>query len=170
VSSCLTPRHGRARHGHLANTPAPDAEALQVVYDPQKVSYGTLLEFFYRMHDPTTENRQGPDAGTQYRSAIFYHNDEQRKAASDITDRVNKQWWKGEVTTEVLPAGHWWDAEAYHQLYLDNSEFGASSLPWRFGHANPCRPVRLRVPVAFPEELPAAGRVGRGNGWGERGG
>jgi peptide-methionine (S)-S-oxide reductase len=110
----------------LANTPAPDAEALQVVYDPEKVSYGTLLEFFYRMHDPTTENRQGPDMGTQYRSAIFYHNDEQRKAASDITDKVNKQWWKGGVTTEVLPAGHWWDAEAYHQLYLDNSELEAS--------------------------------------------
>jgi peptide-methionine (S)-S-oxide reductase len=75
------------------------------------------------MHDPTTENRQGPDMGTQYRSAIFYHNDEQRKAATDITDKVNKQWWKGGVTTEVLPAGRWWDAEAYHQLYLDNSEF-----------------------------------------------
>lgn len=100
-----------------------DAEALQVVYDPDKVSYRTLLEFFYKMHDPTTENRQGPDVGTQYRSAIFYHDAEQEKIAKDVTDKVNKQWWKGSVTTEVLPAGKWWDAEAYHQLYLENSEF-----------------------------------------------
>lgn len=97
----------------------PDAEALQVVYDPQKIEYRSLLEFFYKMHDPTTENRQGPDVGTQYRSAIFYHDDEQEKIAKDVTKKVNEQWWKGGVSTEVLPAGQWWDAEAYHQKYLD---------------------------------------------------
>ncbi|KAJ4985632.1 peptide methionine sulfoxide reductase [Stagonosporopsis vannaccii] len=95
------------------------AEALQVVYDPTKIEYRSLLEFFYKMHDPTTENRQGPDVGTQYRSAIFYHDDEQEKIAKEITKKVNEQWWKGGVTTEVLPAGQWWDAEAYHQKYLD---------------------------------------------------
>jgi peptide-methionine (S)-S-oxide reductase len=91
------------------------AEALQVVYDPEKVSYRTLLEFFY------------PDYGSQYRSAIFYHTPEQEKIAKDITDKVNKQWWKGKVTTEVVPAGEWYDAETYHQLYLDKSMFTSSN-------------------------------------------
>jgi peptide-methionine (S)-S-oxide reductase len=99
-----------------------DAEALQVLYDPEQVSYRTLLEYFYKMHDPTTENMQGPDRGTQYRSAIFYHDAEQEKIAKDVTDKVNKQWWKGKVTTQVLPAGEWYDAETYHQRYLDMSE------------------------------------------------
>jgi peptide-methionine (S)-S-oxide reductase len=101
-----------------------DAEALQVVYDPEKIQYRTLLEFFYKMHDPTTANRQGPDVGSQYRSAIFYHDAEQEKIARDVTEKVNKQWWKGGVATEVLPAGQWWDAEQYHQLYLDNNPGG----------------------------------------------
>jgi peptide-methionine (S)-S-oxide reductase len=101
-----------------------DAEALQVVYDPEKVSYRTLLEFFYKMHDPTTANSQGPDIGSQYRSAIFFHSPEQEKEAKDITDKVNKEWWKGKVVTEVLPAGEWWDAEVYHQLYLDKNPSG----------------------------------------------
>jgi methionine-S-sulfoxide reductase len=101
---------------------APDAEALQVVFDPEKVTYRTLLEYFYKMHDPTTANRQGPDVGSQYRSGIFYHDAEQEKIAKDVTAKVNKQWWKGAVATEVLPAGQWWDAESYHQLYLKNSK------------------------------------------------
>ncbi|ORY06370.1 peptide methionine sulfoxide reductase MsrA [Clohesyomyces aquaticus] len=100
------------------------AEALQVIYDPEKVSYRQLLEFFYKMHDPTTANRQGPDVGSQYRSAIFYHNEEQEKIARDVTDKVNKEWWKGSVATEILPAGEWWDAETYHQLYLDKNPGG----------------------------------------------
>lgn len=79
---------------------------------------------FYRMHDPTTDNRQGPDVGTQYRSAIFYHNAEQEKEARDVTERVIKQWWTGGVATQILPAGQWWDAEEYHQLYLDNNPGG----------------------------------------------
>ncbi|KNG44052.1 peptide methionine sulfoxide reductase [Stemphylium lycopersici] len=100
------------------------AEALQVVYDPNQVTYRSLLEFFYKMHDPTTANRQGPDVGSQYRSAIFYHDAEQEKIARDVTDKVNKQWWKGAVATEILPAGKWWDAEEYHQLYLDHNPGG----------------------------------------------
>lgn len=100
------------------------AEALQVVYDPEKLTYRTLIEFLYKMHDPTTANRQGPDVGSQYRSGIFYHNAEQEKEAREITEKVNKQWWKGGVVTEILPAGQWWDAEAYHQLYLDKNPSG----------------------------------------------
>jgi peptide-methionine (S)-S-oxide reductase len=101
-----------------------DAEAAQIVFDPEKVSYKQLLEFFYRMHDPTTANRQGPDTGSQYRSAIFFHNEEQEKVAKEVTELVNKNWWAGKVVTEVLPAGQWWDAEKYHQLYLDKNPGG----------------------------------------------
>jgi peptide-methionine (S)-S-oxide reductase len=96
------------------------AEALQIVYDPAKVSYQQLLEFFYKMHDPTTLNRQGGDRGTQYRSGIFFHDKEQEKIARDVTEKVQEQWWKsGKITTQILPAGEWWDAETYHQRYLD---------------------------------------------------
>ncbi|KAJ5208565.1 hypothetical protein N7449_002944 [Penicillium cf. viridicatum] len=100
------------------------AEALRIVFDPSIVTYRQLLEFFYRMHDPTTENRQGPDVGTQYRSAIFTHGDEQHKIAEEITEKVSKEWYKTPLSTKVLPAGQWWDAEEYHQLYLQNNPAG----------------------------------------------
>lgn len=76
------------------------------------------------MHDPTTKDRQGADSGSQYRSGIFYHDAEQEKVAKEVTKKVNEQWWKGGVVTEVLPAGQWWDAEDYHQKYLDNNPSG----------------------------------------------
>jgi len=96
------------------------AEALQMTYDPEKVSYRSILEFFYKMHDPTTKDQQGPDRGSQYRSAVFYNDDSQEKEAREVTKKVGEQWWKsGRVVTEVLPAGQWWDAESYHQKYLD---------------------------------------------------
>ena len=83
-----------------------------MTFDPSVLAYSTLLEFFYKMHDPTTLNRQGADTGTQYRSAIFYHDEEQESLAKSITEKVQTQWWKnGKITTEILPAGEWWDAE-----------------------------------------------------------
>ncbi|GAM88519.1 hypothetical protein ANO11243_065520 [Dothideomycetidae sp. 11243] len=101
------------------------AEALQMTFDPAKVSYTALLEFFYRMHDPTTPDRQGPDAGSQYRSAVFYHDEEQQSTAREVTKKVQEQWWKqAKISTEILPAGQWWDAEEYHQLYLDRNPGG----------------------------------------------
>lgn len=101
------------------------AESLLVVYDPELVSYRQLLEFFFRMHDPTTLNRQGMDMGTQYRSAIFANSDEQLKIAEEIKEKVGKEWYKGKpVTTEVTKAGTWFDAEDYHQLYLENNPGG----------------------------------------------
>ncbi|KAK8198643.1 Peptide methionine sulfoxide reductase [Zalaria obscura] len=101
------------------------AEALQITFNPSKVSYRTLLEFLYKMHDPTTKDRQGPDTGSQYRSAIFYHDAEQEKVAREVTAKVQEQWWKdGKVVTEILPAGQWWDAEKYHQLYLEKNPGG----------------------------------------------
>lgn len=101
-----------------------DAEALQISFDPAQVTYRTLLEYFYKMHDPTTSNRQGPDAGSQYRSGIFYHSPEQESVAREVTKLVNEKWWKGNVVTEILPAGQWWDAEDYHQKYLDKNAGG----------------------------------------------
>lgn len=82
------------------------------------------------MHDPTTQNRQGPDTGTQYRSGIFYHSDEQEQIARQVTQKVQEQWWKeGKIVTEILDARDeskvpWWDAETYHQLYLDKNPGG----------------------------------------------
>lgn len=95
-----------------------DAEALQVTYDPSKITYRQLIEFLYKMHDPTTSNRQGPDSGSQYRSGIFYHNAEQEKIAKEVTKQANEKWWKNKIVTEILPAGEWYDAEDYHQKYL----------------------------------------------------
>ncbi|GKT96967.1 peptide methionine sulfoxide reductase [Colletotrichum tofieldiae] len=100
------------------------AEALQVVFQPGDVSYRQLLEFFYRMHDPTTANKQGPDTGPQYRSAIFFHDEDQERVAKDVTRLANEQWYKGKIVTEVIPAGQWWDAEQYHQLYLNKNPSG----------------------------------------------
>ncbi|KAJ5601904.1 methionine sulfoxide reductase A [Penicillium lagena] len=100
------------------------AEALQVTYDPSLVSYRQLLEFFFRMHDPTTMNRQGPDVGTQYRSAIFTHGDEQQKTAEGVAEKVAAQWFKQPLSTQIVPAGPWWDAEEYHQLYLNKNPAG----------------------------------------------
>ena len=102
-----------------------DAESLQMTFDPSILAYTTLLEFFYKMHDPTTLNRQGMDSGTQYRSAIFTYTPEQESQAKEITQKAQEQWWKGkQITTEILPAGQWWDAEDYHQLYLHNNPGG----------------------------------------------
>ncbi|KAL3474222.1 peptide methionine sulfoxide reductase MsrA [Aspergillus californicus] len=100
------------------------AEALKITFNPAVVSYRSLLEFFYRMHDPTTKNRQGPDVGTQYRSAVFTHGDEQQKIAEEVSAKVGKEWYQQAVSTLIVPAGQWWDAEEYHQLYLDKNPSG----------------------------------------------
>ncbi|KAH8680569.1 peptide methionine sulfoxide reductase MsrA [Xylariales sp. PMI_506] len=106
----------------VCSTNTGHAEATLLIYDPTKVSYRELLEFFYRIHDPSTSNQQGPDAGTQYRSGIYTHNEEQERIAREVTAKVNQQWWKDAVGTEIRPAGQWWDAETYHQLYLEKNE------------------------------------------------
>ncbi|KAL6877090.1 peptide methionine sulfoxide reductase MsrA [Trichoderma novae-zelandiae] len=100
------------------------AEAADIIFDPSQVSYRQLLEFFYRMHDPTTLNKQGPDTGPQYRSGIYFHSPEQERVAREVTDKVNSQWWGGRVVTEIVPAGQWWTAEEYHQLYLERNPDG----------------------------------------------
>ncbi|KAL6887710.1 peptide methionine sulfoxide reductase MsrA [Trichoderma longibrachiatum] len=100
------------------------AEAADIIFDPKQVSYRQLLEFFYRMHDPTTLNKQGPDTGPQYRSGIYFHSPEQERVAREVTEKVNSQWWGGKVVTEIVPAGKWWTAEEYHQLYLERNPDG----------------------------------------------
>jgi len=96
------------------------AEAIEIIFDPDKLSYRTLLEFFFQIHDPTTLNRQGNDSGTSYRSAIFYTSDEQKRIATDtIADVDASGIWPGKVVTEVAPAGAFWEAEPEHQDYLE---------------------------------------------------
>jgi peptide-methionine (S)-S-oxide reductase len=95
------------------------AEAVEIVFDPTKLSYRELLELFFQIHDPTTKNRQGNDIGTSYRSAIFYLSEQQRQVAEEtIADVEASKLWPGRVVTEVRPAGPFWEAEPEHQDYL----------------------------------------------------
>ncbi len=95
------------------------AEAVQIVFDPATISYEEILRFFFRLHDPTTRNRQGNDVGTQYRSAIFVHDDRQRAVAERVKAEVDRSGkWKAPVVTEIVSAGPFWKAEEYHQDYL----------------------------------------------------
>lgn len=94
------------------------AEAVEVTYDPEQVSYEELLEVFWRLHDPTQLNRQGPDRGHQYRTAIFTHTPEQEKAAIASRDEAQKGF-KRPIVTEISPASEFWPAEDYHQRYLE---------------------------------------------------
>jgi peptide-methionine (S)-S-oxide reductase len=96
------------------------AEAIEIIFDPAKTSFRTMLEFFFQIHDPTTRNRQGNDLGTSYRSAIFYTSVEQKRIAEDtIADVEASGLWPGKVVTEVAPAGEFWEAEPEHQDYLE---------------------------------------------------
>jgi peptide-methionine (S)-S-oxide reductase len=98
------------------------AEAIEITFDPAKVSYPALVELFFKMHDPTQVNRQGPDVGTQYRSAIFYHSPKQRaaaEAAKTALDKCGK--YKKPVATQILPAGLFYRAEEYHQRYFEKN-------------------------------------------------
>ena len=112
----------RGRTGH--------AEVVQVTFDPAKVGYTQLLEVFWDNHDPTTLNRQGPDIGPQYRSAIFFHTPAQQTAAlaskqrTDASGRIPRK-----IVTEVTPAGPFWKAEDYHQRYLEKRGLAVCHLP-----------------------------------------
>ena len=95
------------------------AEAVQIRFDPSKTTYEALLQFYFRMHDPTTLNRQGNDTGSSYRSAIFFHSEAQRQAAEKVKAAVDASGkWKRPLVTEITAAGPWWRAEDYHQDYL----------------------------------------------------
>src|SRR3954462_864126 len=97
------------------------AEAIEIVFDPDQVSYRDLLEFFFQIHDPSTKNRQGNDIGDSYRSAIFYTSDQQKRVAeATIADVDASGLWPGKVVTEVTAAGPFWEAEPEHQDYLQH--------------------------------------------------
>jgi peptide-methionine (S)-S-oxide reductase len=128
------------------------AEALEILFDPSKVSYRRILEFFFQIHDPTTRNRQGNDAGTSYRSAIFYTTPEQKRVAEDtIADVDASGLWPGKAVTEVAPAGDFWEAEPEHQDYLERYPDGYTC---HFVRPNWTLPVRGKR--ASAEEEPAA--------------
>tara|TARA_B100002049_G_scaffold5624_1_gene3995 strand:- start:490 stop:999 length:510 start_codon:yes stop_codon:yes gene_type:complete len=101
------------------------AEAIEIVFDTDTISFRELLEFFFQIHDPTTVNRQGNDVGRSYRSAIYYTNDAQKAVAEDtIADVDASGIWPGKVVTEVEPAGDFWEAEPEHQDYLEKFPSG----------------------------------------------
>jgi len=112
--------------GHLENPTYKDtctgttghAEAVQIEFDPTQCSYARILDIFYGKHDPTTLNRQGGDVGSQYRSAIFYHSEEQKREAEERTKAEQEKLGKT-VVTEIVPFTKWWPAEEYHQKYLE---------------------------------------------------
>ncbi|CAG8696528.1 1662_t:CDS:2, partial [Ambispora gerdemannii] len=107
------------------------AEAVQIIFNPENTRYETLVEFFYKIHDPTTQNRQGNDIGTQYRSAIFYHSLEQKEIAERVTKYVQEKsnndkdlYQNQKITTEIVDAGTFYNAEDYHQDYLTKNPHG----------------------------------------------
>ena len=108
------------------------AESVEITFDPKKVSYDQLLEMFWEIHDPTTPNRQGPDIGHQYRSAIFFHTPEQERSARASRDRHDRSGqFDGPIVTEMLPAGPFFKAEEFHQQYLAKRGMVECHVPTR---------------------------------------
>ena len=101
------------------------AETVEIVFDPDRISYEEILRFFFRFHDPTTKNRQGNDVGTQYRSTIFYHDDAQRETAQRVVKEVDASGtWSRPLVTEIVPVSKFWPAEDDHQDYLQRIPWG----------------------------------------------
>lgn len=129
----ITSTHVGYMGGHLKNPTYEDvctdttghAEVVQVEYDPSKISYVEILDIFWNNHDPTTLNRQGPDVGKQYRSAIFYHTPDQEKEARESKENLDKSGKFGKkIVTEIVPSGEFFKAEEYHQQYYEKCGLG----------------------------------------------
>ena len=142
------------------------AEAIEVSFDPEQTSYRDLLEFFFRIHDPTTLNRQGNDIGTSYRSAIFYLDDEQRRVVEEtIADVEASGLWPGKVVTEVTPAGPFWEASP--SIRTTSSGIRTATPATTFARIGCCHGGRERPPASYrrPYDLgvrAAAAACGRG--------
>jgi methionine-S-sulfoxide reductase len=106
------------------------AEATELTYDPAKVSYETLVKQFFHMHDPTQLNRQGPDVGDSYRSAIFYHDDEQKNIAERVMQQQQKELDKP-IVTQIVPVAEFYEAEAYHQKFTERTGQGMCHVPYQ---------------------------------------
>jgi peptide-methionine (S)-S-oxide reductase len=99
------------------------AEAIEITFDPTLISYEDLLDIFWKIHNPTTLNSQGPDIGSQYRSGIFYHDHEQKQQALDKKQALNQSHFSAQlIVTEITPASHFYSAEAYHQCYIEKQK------------------------------------------------
>ncbi len=113
------------RYDDICTGKTGHAEAMEITFDPAKTSYRDLLEFFFRIHDPTTKNRQGNDIGTQYRSAIFYLSAEQEKTAREVIAAIDSAGFlPAPIVTQVVPAATFYEAEKYHQDYLQKHPDG----------------------------------------------
>lgn len=115
--------------GDIPNATYPNhgthAEAIEIIFDPEQISFRQLLESFFQIHDPTTPNQQGNDRGMSYRSAIYYTSDEQAEIAKQTIEEINQSGlWPGKVVTEVEPVGDFWEAEPEHQDYLQHYPTG----------------------------------------------
>ncbi|MBM4446291.1 MAG: peptide-methionine (S)-S-oxide reductase MsrA [Chloroflexi bacterium] len=109
-------------YGQVCTGTTGHAEAVQLTFDPDKISFQQILQIFFAIHDPTTLNRQGADVGTQYRSAIFYHNEEQKAVAEQVIQELNTAHvWKSPIVTEVTPFQTFYPAEDYHQEYFNRN-------------------------------------------------
>ncbi len=107
-------------YGDVCSGSTGHAETVQIIYDPSKISYEKLLDTFWNKHDPTTENRQGPDVGSQYRSIIFYYNEEQKRLAIESKNNLEESGkYNQPIVTEIIPAPKFYPAEDYHQQYLE---------------------------------------------------
>ena len=104
---------------HVCEGTTGHAEAVEVSFDPEKVSYETLVKKFFALHDPTQMNRQGPDVGEQYRSVIFYHTDEQKEVAEKVKEELAPNYLPKTIATSIEPAKTFWKAEEYHQRYAE---------------------------------------------------
>lgn len=112
-------RTERPSYEEVCSDETGHAEVAQLEFDPQQVGFEVLVRKFYEIHDPTQLDRQGPDEGTQYRSAIFFHTPEQKAVAERVTAELNRSRYGGRIVTQIVPAGEFWRAEEYHQKYAD---------------------------------------------------
>jgi peptide-methionine (S)-S-oxide reductase len=117
----------RPTYEQVCSNTTGHAEVVEVEFDPEVVSYEELVDLFWRLHDPTQINRQGPDIGTQYRSVIFAHDDDQAAAAKASKERA-QQGFSKPIATQIVPAGSFWRAEEYHQRYLEKKGLASCTV------------------------------------------
>lgn len=131
------PTIGNVNYEKVCSGSTDFVEAVQISYEPEKLPLESILDIFFRMHDPTTANAQGPDHGTQYRSAIMTHNEEDNKVAWDMKLKMQTEWYpNSQIVTIIEPIKVWYDAEAYHQQYLKKNP-GGYDCPTHFIRTKP---------------------------------